>query len=58
MTADTLSPAKVMSRSVGEGSATKSDVEQTKLELQSTLIIWFVGTTFTLAAIIIAVVRL
>ncbi len=48
-----------------EGAATKADLQQlesridTKIEqLRTTLMMWFIGTNLTLAAIIIAVVKL
>ena len=57
--------AAAIGRSVTEGAASKADLDQAKLELRadierlrSTLMTWFIGTTFTIAAIIIAVVKL
>lgn len=57
--------AAAIGRAVMEGAATKNDVNEAKLELRaeieklrSTLIMWFIGTIMTLAAIIIAVVKL
>ena len=56
--------AAVIGRSAAESlttAATKADIAQleTKIEqLRSTLMTWFIGTVLTLAAIIIAVVKL
>ena len=57
--------AAAIGRAVLEGAATKADLAQlearidAKIErLRATLIMWFVGTNLTLAAVLIAAVKL
>ena len=57
--------ATAIGHAVIEGSATRADLKETKSELtaqieqlKSTMLLWFIGTNLTLAAIIIAALKL